>query len=85
MQFLLRGCCPWAVLAFLLLGKSEAITVADPKLPEPRTMLTEPADLEKKLKQPGLRILDARPSADYTKGHSNRRPQIVLVFRPSRG
>ena len=32
-------------------------------------MLTEPADMEKKLKQPGLRILDTRLAADYTKGH----------------
>lgn len=36
---------------------------------EPGTMLIEPADLEKKLKQPGLRLLDTRPEADYAKGH----------------
>ncbi|OAI48451.1 hypothetical protein AYO44_06970 [Planctomycetaceae bacterium SCGC AG-212-F19] len=32
-------------------------------------MLTEPGDLEKKLKQPELRILDTRPQPDYAKGH----------------
>jgi thiosulfate/3-mercaptopyruvate sulfurtransferase len=37
--------------------------------PEQGTMLTPPAELEKKLKQPGLRILDSRPRADYVKGH----------------
>jgi thiosulfate/3-mercaptopyruvate sulfurtransferase len=32
-------------------------------------MLTEPEELQKKLDGPGLRILDARPQADYAKGH----------------
>ena len=32
-------------------------------------MLIEPGELQKKLNQPGLRILDARPPADYAKGH----------------
>ncbi len=39
------------------------------KPPQPRTMLIEPGDLQKKLKQPGLRILDTRPPPDYAKGH----------------
>lgn len=32
-------------------------------------MLIEPGELQKKLKQPGLRILDTRPQAEYAKGH----------------
>jgi thiosulfate/3-mercaptopyruvate sulfurtransferase len=32
-------------------------------------MLIEPAEVQKKLAHPGLRILDARPQADYGKGH----------------
>jgi thiosulfate/3-mercaptopyruvate sulfurtransferase len=32
-------------------------------------MLIEPAELQKELNQPGLRILDARPQAEYAKGH----------------
>jgi thiosulfate/3-mercaptopyruvate sulfurtransferase len=32
-------------------------------------MLTEPAELQKKLNESGLRILDTRPPADYTRGH----------------
>jgi thiosulfate/3-mercaptopyruvate sulfurtransferase len=56
-------------LALLFLGIVGPSTAADPKPPEPGTMLTESADLEKNLKQPGWRILDTRPAADYTKGH----------------
>jgi rhodanese-related sulfurtransferase len=37
--------------------------------PERKTMLIEPAELQKKLKQPGLRILDTRAAVDYAKGH----------------
>jgi len=37
--------------------------------PEKKAMLTEPADLEKQLKEPGLRILDSRRKDDYAKGH----------------
>jgi thiosulfate/3-mercaptopyruvate sulfurtransferase len=58
---------PVSLLFFL--GFAGTKTTADTKPPEPGTMLTEPADMEKKLKQPGLRILDVRPSADYVKGH----------------
>jgi thiosulfate/3-mercaptopyruvate sulfurtransferase len=32
-------------------------------------MLTVPEELQKRLNEPGLRILDARPQADYLKGH----------------
>jgi thiosulfate/3-mercaptopyruvate sulfurtransferase len=41
----------------------------NPKSPEPGTMLTEPADLEKKLKDPALRLFDTRPQADYARAH----------------
>jgi thiosulfate/3-mercaptopyruvate sulfurtransferase len=41
----------------------------DPKRPEPQTMLIEPGELQKKLNQPGLRILDTRPQGEYAKGH----------------
>src|SRR3974377_2419088 len=57
------------ILALVLLGIAGTKLPADTKPPEPGTMRTEPADLEKKLKQPGLRILDTRSAADYTKGH----------------
>jgi 3-mercaptopyruvate sulfurtransferase SseA/precorrin-6B methylase 2 len=36
---------------------------------EPRTMLIQPEELQKQLKQPGLRLLDTRPQADYAKDH----------------
>lgn len=36
---------------------------------EPRTMLIEPEELQKKMKQLGLRILDTRPQSEYAKGH----------------
>jgi thiosulfate/3-mercaptopyruvate sulfurtransferase len=39
-------------------------------------MLIEPGDLQKKLHQPGLRILDTRPQAEYAKGHL---PEAVRV------
>ncbi len=32
-------------------------------------MLIEPGELQKKLKQPGLRVLDTRPQVEYAKGH----------------
>jgi thiosulfate/3-mercaptopyruvate sulfurtransferase len=32
-------------------------------------MLIEPGELQKKLTQPGLRILDTRPQPDYARGH----------------
>src|SRR5271166_5055518 len=34
-----------------------------------KTMLTEPAELQEKLKESGLRILDTRSKADYAKKH----------------
>jgi ubiquinone/menaquinone biosynthesis C-methylase UbiE len=36
---------------------------------EPRTMLIEPEEPQKNLKQLGLRILDTRPQSEYAKGH----------------
>jgi thiosulfate/3-mercaptopyruvate sulfurtransferase len=53
----------------VLLGGSVAKLAAGPDRSEPRTMLTEPDELQKRLKEPGLRILDARPRSDYLKGH----------------
>jgi thiosulfate/3-mercaptopyruvate sulfurtransferase len=49
--------------------KERAKPLDGPKQPEPRTMLIEPGELQKKLKEPGLRILDTRPQAEYAKGH----------------
>jgi thiosulfate/3-mercaptopyruvate sulfurtransferase len=43
-----------------------------PKRPELQTMLIEPGELQKKLNQPGLRILDTRPQGEYAKGHIPR-------------
>jgi thiosulfate/3-mercaptopyruvate sulfurtransferase len=57
------------LLLLLCLGIAGGRTSADTKPPEPRTMLTEPADMEKQLKQPGWRLLDTCPQADYAKGH----------------
>jgi 3-mercaptopyruvate sulfurtransferase SseA/ubiquinone/menaquinone biosynthesis C-methylase UbiE len=39
------------------------------KVREPRTMLTQPKDLEKDLKRAGLRLLDTRPQAEYARSH----------------
>jgi 3-mercaptopyruvate sulfurtransferase SseA/precorrin-6B methylase 2 len=36
---------------------------------EPRNMLIQPEELQKQLKQPGLRLLDTRTQADYAKDH----------------
>jgi 3-mercaptopyruvate sulfurtransferase SseA/ubiquinone/menaquinone biosynthesis C-methylase UbiE len=36
---------------------------------ERQTMLIEPGELQKELKQPKLRLLDTRPQAEYAKGH----------------
>lgn len=61
-----------AVLAILTaspLFRGNAEEKANPGKSEPRTMLIEPDELQKKLKQPGLRILDTRPQAEYVKGH----------------
>jgi thiosulfate/3-mercaptopyruvate sulfurtransferase len=46
-------------------GKSDK----DRKQSEARTMLIEPEELQRKLKEPRLRILDTRPPAEYAKGH----------------
>jgi thiosulfate/3-mercaptopyruvate sulfurtransferase len=54
---------------FLVLGGPAAKLPAAAGRPEARTMLIEPGELQKKLNQPGLRILDTRPQADYAKGH----------------
>jgi thiosulfate/3-mercaptopyruvate sulfurtransferase len=49
--------------------KEQAQAPGGPKKAEPRTMLIEPEELQKKLKHPGLRILDTRPQTDSAKGH----------------
>lgn len=54
---------------FLVLGSPVATLAENPKPPEPGTMLIQPGELQKKLQQPGLRILDTRPQADYANGH----------------
>lgn len=41
-------------------------------------MLIEPGELQKKLKEPGLRILDTRPQAEYAKGHVPGAVQVDL-------
>jgi thiosulfate/3-mercaptopyruvate sulfurtransferase len=53
----------------ILLGSPAAKPAGRPDRTEPRTLLTEPQELQKKLKEPGLRILDARPRPDFVKGH----------------
>src|SRR5687767_12966109 len=53
----------------LILGALSADVPAGPKQPKPDAMLIEVRDLQKSLKEPGLRILDTRPQADYAKGH----------------
>jgi thiosulfate/3-mercaptopyruvate sulfurtransferase len=45
---------------------SSSDKVSGPAIP---TMLIEPAELQTKLKQPRLRVLDTRPQAEYAKGH----------------
>jgi len=54
---------------FLVVGGLEARLAAGPTQPAQQTMLIEVQDLQKKLKEPSLRILDARAQADYAKGH----------------
>jgi thiosulfate/3-mercaptopyruvate sulfurtransferase len=56
-----------AILAILL--QIEPIASAGAKGPMPAKMLIEPGDLNQKLSEKGLRILDTRPRADYAKGH----------------
>jgi thiosulfate/3-mercaptopyruvate sulfurtransferase len=48
--------------------------------PEINALLTEPADLHKRLNDTGLRILDTRAKADYAKGHI---PGAVWVDVPA--
>jgi thiosulfate/3-mercaptopyruvate sulfurtransferase len=64
MNLLIRHC--WLLVVLFSVVSTIA---ADTKPLAPATMLIEPADLEKKLKQPDLRILDTRSAADYSKGH----------------
>jgi thiosulfate/3-mercaptopyruvate sulfurtransferase len=58
-----------AILVLIFLGITKAATTADTDRPERRSMLIEPGELQKKLKQPELRILDTRPQPEYAKGH----------------
>lgn len=66
----------WAIGALMTLLAASRLVVGvgnsqarNPDRPGPRTMLTSPADLQKKLNHPGLRILDARPHHEYAKEH----------------
>jgi thiosulfate/3-mercaptopyruvate sulfurtransferase len=62
-------CSLAAVLLPLLAGNCSLLLTAAADRPEPPAMLIEPGDLKKQLNQPGLRILDTRPQADYARGH----------------
>jgi thiosulfate/3-mercaptopyruvate sulfurtransferase len=52
----------WGCASLLLAG-------AGPVQKEAQTMLIEPEELQKKLNQPGVRVIDTRPQAEYAKGH----------------
>ena len=52
---------PLVAASSLVLGSSAAKLPGNTDQPEARTMLVEPDELQKKLTQPGLRILDTRP------------------------
>jgi thiosulfate/3-mercaptopyruvate sulfurtransferase len=52
-----------------LLGNSRAKASESSNAPERQTMLIEPAELQKQLPQPGLRVLDTRPQPEYAKSH----------------
>lgn len=58
-----------AVWAALVLSSVAATRFTLPHLPEAMRMLVEPADLEARLRQPGLRLLDTRAEPDYARGH----------------
>lgn len=55
----------WLFTAFVAVSGAH---FADQKV-QSSAMLIEPGDLQKKLNQHGLRILDARPQAEYAQGH----------------
>jgi len=61
-----------AKLAFGLLAVwatgQTSVFASDPS-DKPNPMLTQPAELRKKLSEPGVRVLDTRPQAEYAKGH----------------
>lgn len=54
--------------ALLLLGLDTRV-LAGPKPPAASHILIEATQLEKKLQEPGWRILDTRPDDEYAKGH----------------
>jgi thiosulfate/3-mercaptopyruvate sulfurtransferase len=53
----------------LSLGEAAEMVARNPPRPEIGTMLIEPEELQNKLREPGLRILDVRPQPDYDKDH----------------
>src|SRR5262249_34904913 len=53
----------------LVLPGTAAKSAETPDRPEPRTMLAQPEQLQRTLKERGLRVLDARPHSDYLKAH----------------
>jgi hypothetical protein len=56
-------------VALLVLGGVAAVLPENPPSPGPQTMLVEPGELQNKLNEKGLRILDTRPRPEYAKGH----------------
>jgi thiosulfate/3-mercaptopyruvate sulfurtransferase len=62
----------WLMAALIVacpLFRGTADEKPNPGKAEPGTMLIEASDLQKKLNQSGLHILDTRPLAEYAKGH----------------
>ncbi len=57
--------CLWLVTALTLLT---AACRTPPAHPNPR-LLTSPAELARRLDEPWLRVIDARPAAEYAAGH----------------
>jgi thiosulfate/3-mercaptopyruvate sulfurtransferase len=53
----------------LMLGNPAAVFARHEERPSSPSMLAQPAALQSKLGDKGLRVLDARPQADYIKGH----------------
>jgi thiosulfate/3-mercaptopyruvate sulfurtransferase len=53
----------------LCLANPRPNTTPNPSQPEQQTMLIEPEELQQKLHQPGLRILDTRAHPEYATGH----------------
>jgi thiosulfate/3-mercaptopyruvate sulfurtransferase len=57
------------VAGFLVLSDGEARLLDASRPADPGAMLIEPKALQRKLEQPGLRILDTRPHLEYGESH----------------